>query len=130
MTLVRQPENSNLCGQACVATLMNVSLDYSIMLIGKKGKTTIKDLVKPLTMAYTLLWVKLKIVGKQPLPELCIVRVRWTEKQSHWVLKDSNQIHDPAIGTYSIDIYSKWLEDIGAKFTSYFPLQPKPEFKP
>ena len=39
MRLVRQPEDSSLCGQACVATLAGITLDESIEIFGTKGKT-------------------------------------------------------------------------------------------
>lgn len=43
LDLVRQPEGSNLCGQACVATLANVSLEEACKAVGKRGRTRWTD---------------------------------------------------------------------------------------
>jgi len=45
MEIVMQPENSNCCGQACVASILGITLEKSIKLFGKRGCTSTKDVV-------------------------------------------------------------------------------------
>jgi hypothetical protein len=45
---VKQPTGKNQCGQVAVAVIAGIPLEESIKLIGKKGCTTTKDLVKAL----------------------------------------------------------------------------------
>jgi len=49
MKLVRQPEGSSLCGQACVATIAGVSLEESIRAFdGTRGGTRTKQVINAL----------------------------------------------------------------------------------
>lgn len=44
MNLIRQPVGTNLCGQACVATVCNITLDEAIVLVQTRGGTKTKHL--------------------------------------------------------------------------------------
>ncbi|MHC4702439.1 MAG: hypothetical protein ACYTFQ_17890 [Planctomycetota bacterium] len=48
LQFVRQPEGSNQCGQACVATICGITLDESLMIFRCKGCTTTKRVVTAL----------------------------------------------------------------------------------
>ena len=45
---VFQGDDTRLCGQACVASVLGITLDAAIRLMGCKGRTTAKDLAEAL----------------------------------------------------------------------------------
>lgn len=46
MKLVLQPKGSSLCGQCCIAMLLNISLEEAIKLVGHNGISSNEDLLK------------------------------------------------------------------------------------
>ncbi|GAG78734.1 unnamed protein product [marine sediment metagenome] len=99
INLIKQPDNSNLCGQACVAMIAGISLDESIKLFNSRGTTTTKNI-------YYALWkrgiscsdkaVRIKNDNK---PELCIVLIHCTGcKNTHWCIWNNNKYYDPVRG--------------------------------
>lgn len=121
MKVVLQPPRSRVCGQACVATLLGVSLSVAITLVRKKGATNMRHLVGPLSDKFMIPEKKLtRIRVDQSLPDRAIVRVRWNAKESHWVVKDGDIIHDPAFGSVTMESYLSAINDIGGRMTSYF----------
>jgi hypothetical protein len=123
MDLVRQPPNSNLCGQACVATIAGVALGEAVTLCGKSGKTSTRHLI-----------AGLKAKGFEPycgLTRVCqrspwitglmksatlIVKFK-SGKASHWVVRHKGKFYDPAAGVFR-DV-PKYLESQGARLVSF-----------
>lgn len=52
MKLVLQPKGSSLCGQCCIAMLMDISLEEAIKLVGHNGITSDRDLLTVLETKY------------------------------------------------------------------------------
>lgn len=124
MKLVRQPKDSSVCGQSCVATLLGISLHEAIGLVGKKGKTNVKHLVGPLSNKFDIKTNKLsRLKAAELLPEFAIIRVRWNKKESHWIIKKYETIYDPAAGVAELCHYLDCIHSVGGRITSYLPLQ-------
>lgn len=96
MRILKQPEHTNLCGQACVAMITDSTIKEVSDLIGKGGKTQNKDLVRALKD------LKVKCVPRKVkrLPECdtAIVKVRYCKGWNHWVLWFKGNIIDPGNG--------------------------------
>ena len=121
MRLIRQPKNSQQCGQACVAMIAGVSLSHSLQVFGWNGCTSVKRMVKALT-AYNISLPKHQLtrMGRNTvLPNNCILKLRWTDykgiQQSHWVVKHGKDIYDPGRGGRN-PIYNPLVKP---RFTSY-----------
>lgn len=122
MKVILQAEGSHCCGQCCIAMIKGISLDEVINYINKKGSTTVDDLVKGLD--HRVLNEHLIRVSKNnPLPEYCIVRVKWNEGGSHWVVKNKKWIYDPFYGKVNFVGYEQWLKDGTGRFSSYVELK-------
>lgn len=103
-----QPLHSNLCGQACVAMICDISLARSVKAVGKASVTTGPDLAH----ALELFDIKsspamIRMGGNQKpsrksdyytkLPKRCIAKCRSVGfKGSHWVLIWDGTTYDPA----------------------------------
>lgn len=122
MKIVSQPKGSYVCGQCCIAMIRGITLEQAIEYIGKKGKTTVDDLVRGLDHR---VWNEnlIRISKDNLLPKSCIVRVRWNKGGSHWVVRDNKWIYDPAVGKINLSDYLKLNDKIG-KFSSYVELVP------
>lgn len=98
MNLIRQPRGSSLCGQACIATICEVSLDEACKMVGTKGYTTTKRLIQALTMMGMSTGSRLK----RGMPEsgLAILKVTRFDGRSHWVIWKNGKFYDPAAGVF------------------------------
>lgn len=96
MKVLKQPEQSNLCGQTCVAMVANSSIEEVTDIIGKGGKTQNKDLVKALSELNTKC-VQRK-VKRLPECDIAIIKVRFCEGWNHWVLWVKGDIICPTEG--------------------------------
>jgi len=97
--LVRQPDNSNLCGQACVAMIAGISLNESIKLFGSKGKTGTKSIYFALQKRGISCSDKAVRIKNNNKPEFCIVIIHYTGyKYMHWCIWNDNKYYDPAYG--------------------------------
>lgn len=120
MKLIRQPSNSNCCGQACVATVCGVSLERAIEVFGTKGKTNTKKVHDALFKLHHC------------RPHRYLTRIRngqidnWVRtaivkfkagKLSHWVVWHEGKYYDPGAGVFREA--PKYLAEAGAKATSY-----------
>ena len=121
MKLVLQPLESRVCGQACVAMLMDMELCDAIELVGKKGATRIKDLSKAIREKYECLDRLQKVNKLNLFPENAILRIRWDKKNSHWILKCGDTVYDPSFGQHNFRAYQMAMEGIGT-ITSYLQL--------
>jgi hypothetical protein len=120
MKHVTQPARSNMCGQCCVAMLLDIPMEDAIVKVGKRGLTRSTDLARALG-------VNKRLVRKNSLPETCIVKVSWYEDAGrksvgHWAIKHGNMIYDPAQqAPISLDGYELLLgaRIVYGKITSY-----------
>lgn len=123
MKHVRQPKPSNLCGQACVAMILGISLDEAIERMKTRGGTRTKQLVKVLRDSGKVTCNgKLSRVRKDFKPPKCaVMKMCWkegTRRRSHWVVWNEGWWYDP-----SDTIVRKATEGLmapsDAKLTSY-----------
>jgi len=117
MKLIRQPEGSSLCGQACVATIAGVSLAESIAAFGTKGKTGTKQVVKALQSLGIKCGDRLvKLTKENRKPHVCIVKLHFDGyKFTHWTVYNKGLYLDPDFGT--LKEYPS-----GVRETSYLPV--------
>ncbi|TRO54804.1 hypothetical protein E2P64_08345 [Candidatus Bathyarchaeota archaeon] len=117
-----QPRGKNQCGQVAVAVIAGISLEESIAVVGKRGCTRTKDLVRALRLMGYECPDRCK---KMPRPKLGLGQVRDSTKRSgwHWVVVDGDKIFDGAFGerdgtvTWPIDPNGlRW------RITSYLPI--------
>jgi len=98
MIFVRQPKNSNQCGQACIAMLGNISLDDACLLTGTRGATRTKHLSKALTD----LNISHAPRRRRGIPtETALLYVQSKDRtKAHWVLWHNKKYYDPAAGVF------------------------------
>jgi hypothetical protein len=118
MKLIRQPEHSNLCGQACVATIAGVSIEESIKAFGgTTGRTRTKQVIE----AFSKLGVKcgdrlIRLSGRIKKSNFCIVKLHFQNyKHTHWTVYYNSLFYDPDIG-----ILQDYPE--GVRQTSFLPI--------
>ncbi len=114
---IKQPDDSNQCGQVAVAVVTGITLKQSIRIIGKKGCTNTKDLVFALRFLGYKCPRKCK---KMPRPPLAIAKLRAPDRKNgwHWVVVDGDKIYDGIDGNERGQIIWKY----GWKLTSYLPI--------
>lgn len=117
MKLVRQPENSSLCGQACVATIAGVSLEESIAAFnGTRGGTRTKQVVEALRKLNISCGDKLVSLKKGIKPPVCIAKLHFNDcKFTHWTVYYCGLYLDPDIG-----VLTGYCD--GVRETSYLPI--------
>lgn len=122
-SFIQQPAGSNLCGQACVAILLDIGLNQSIKLFGTRGGTKTRLLCRALGIKHRRLKV-IKNLDKLP-NETIICKVTWNHKGSHWIIVDKsrNLVIDPSLDqpTFYSWYIKEFLVDRGG-ITSYLPL--------
>lgn len=98
----RQPPGSNLCGQCCVAMLLNLTISEARVLIGKGGKTSTRHLRAALETKGLTLGPRLDAKKVRPEPgKVYLARVYWVKgtNRTHWVIVNAHGIVvDPAHG--------------------------------
>lgn len=121
MELVRQPKNSNLCGQACVATIAGVSIEESIKAFdGTRGKTRTKQVAKALRKFGIECGDRLiRLSGKVNKTSFCMVRLHFNNaKHTHWTMYSNGLFYDPDFG-----ILRAYPERV--RQTSFLPIKPR-----
>lgn len=121
---IKQPYGKNQCGQVAVAVIAGIPLDESIKLIGKKGCTATKDLVKALRSLGFQCPDRCK---QMPRPPLGIAQLHYPSRKRnrtwsanwHWVVVDGDKIFDGS-SHGNPDGTTKWLRNW--KMTSYLPI--------
>lgn len=110
---IKQPENSKLCGQCCLATILNISLDESIKLFGHTHATRTKEFLPYLKTKETQL-------TKNKIFDYSLCRVHFgKEKFTHWIIYKNGKIYDPCIGYYvSPNKWKKVLYPLIPRITS------------
>jgi len=116
MRLVRQPEGSGLCGQACIAMAAGVSLDRACEVVGhrKERGTTTREVVRALRTLGVPCADRLRRVSRaRPhLPKRAIVAIHRPPEENrhrgqwHWMLAWDGVIYDP--GASWPDRYRDW----------------------
>jgi len=100
--LVYQPQGSNLCGQACIATVLGITLDEACDLVGKRGYTSTRHIREALAKRGFNLGDRMSSPRwrKKPRKGLYLARVKWVaRKHTHWVLcMPDGRVFDPAFG--------------------------------
>lgn len=99
--LVRQPYNSSLCGQACIAMLTGLTIQQVVYFIGTRGVTNLKHFlsIELFTNKYNLS-PKSKLIRTtrtRKIPKYALLRIKWEKEgyHSHWVIKWNELVFDP-----------------------------------
>ena len=120
MKLMKQPTVTS-CGQTCVAMICRIEWEEACAAVGKRGKTSAKDLIKALRKYGFSVPDRLTRLNGRPIPRApgtFILRLRYAKpsKASHWVVCHYENILDPAYG------FNPTRRD-GDRYTSYLPIQ-------
>jgi hypothetical protein len=115
MKLVRQPPNSNLCGQACIATIFGITLEEAIKAVGKKGKTYGSDLRRAIQSLGGDATAMVRVKNEHVVPAGTGIIKFKQGKAGHFVVFNKGKYYDPASGVFRER--PKYLA--GAKPTSY-----------
>ena len=117
MKLIKQPEGSSLCGQACVAMLAGVSLEKSVSVFGKRGGTTTKEVIAALKKLGVKCGNKLFLAKNHIMTPICIAKLHfsWDKSHTHWTIYHNGVFYDPAIG--KTERYPE-----GVRVTSFLPV--------
>jgi len=87
MKLILQPKGSSLCGQACIAMLLDISLEEAIKLVGHDGISTNEDILSVLETKYPGIYSRQYFGSKfKDGIYLCKHRNPKNIKQEHWTV--------------------------------------------
>lgn len=119
LVTVFQPEGSNLCGQAVVATIARISLEEAKIAFRAArcpvGLTGIRHLVTVLEAMGFRVWTKLEgrrlrkgsldpDTGRTTLHGTWICRMRWKGRwKTHWVVVEDGRVFDPGLEERFVD---------------------------
>ena len=95
MRHLQQPQDSKLCGQCCVAMLLDVEISKAIALVGHAGPTSPDQLIRAIRKGGRNCDPSL-IVGRPR--GTCLVKLNRPGRRSgnfHWVVYDRGVWHDP-----------------------------------
>lgn len=122
INIIFQPKGSRTCGQHCVAMICGITVNKSIYTIKKSGATRTCDLHNAFSVFGYKSDEKLtRIKNDTVLPGLCILKVTWKIKGSHWVIYNDGIIYCPVNGCYEFNQYLYNIKGKG-KITSYLPV--------
>lgn len=102
--VVRQPPGSSVCGPACVATVVGVSLETAVVAVGTRGATSARLLATALARyGYHLGRAQCAPYGVLPPSRPGVVahllRLNWGRpRPTHWALLRDGHVLDPAHG--------------------------------
>lgn len=96
----RQTNNEN-CGQACVAMLADMPIEWVSQAIGKDGGTRAQDIIRGLRFYGFNVGDRFTVCGvkKNKPPDLCIIKLSFEyrkKQKSHYVLRNGDFYHDPS----------------------------------
>jgi len=130
MNHLRQDRPLN-CGQTCVAILLNRTIKSVEKKIGKKGKTTTRDLKSALESKYTFpkRMILFKSMDTETFPKIALVGSRHPVSGKHWIVMECEKditICDPSHEfSFTWEEYKELMINYKLKMTSYLPLQLK-----
>lgn len=116
-THIEQPTESHLCGQACVAMCLGITLDEAIERIGHNRSTRTREIVTALGAVAA----ERRLVARRAEPEDALLKVTWAgrPRRSHWVIRRGCTIHDPALrGAVLRATYDRMITRVGGRVTS------------
>jgi hypothetical protein len=95
--LIHQPVYSFICGQTCLAMILNISVEAACQIVGHNHCTSTGELSHSLDMCGFRNSGKLeRIKGGNPLPNLCIIRSKVIGKRKgHWMVYSDGVEYDP-----------------------------------
>lgn len=96
MKMVYQDRGSNMCGQACIASIAEISLRDACKAVGHEHSTNTRELVKALRILGFSCADKLKRIKHWRPPWRAIVKMRWPGRaMGHWLLMWDGRLFDP-----------------------------------
>ena len=124
MKHVRQPEGSRLCGHACLAIVLGITLAEACKKLGHRRGTYTKELVAALGSRATD--QRLVPLRQRSSPRQAILKVRWGKThRSHFVVKSGSKIYDPMKpGPLEVRLWEEWIAWDGGLITSALGLRP------
>lgn len=96
MNPVLQPKGSSLCGQACLASILETTLDVAVQLVGHDHGTQTRDLVAALRKAGLRPASRLIVGEPRGLSIVKVIDPIDPKGDWHWVVFDYGIIHDPS----------------------------------
>jgi len=125
---LQQSEFSNQCGQACVAMILNVSIERAVELIQKKGSTQTKDIARVLNQNGFDCDLRLtRISKKHQIPDFCILKITFGNRHTgHWVLWNGKEetYHDPSFNYPAKQFgFDKALKYYNGRITSFLKIR-------
>lgn len=97
MERIDQPEGSNLCGQACVAMLLGISLEEATGRVKHRGCTNWKMLRRALVAGGLACGEQLyRVTARRQVPDLALCHVRFGRgRVTHWIVMERGMVYDP-----------------------------------
>lgn len=117
MKFIKQPKNSAICGQCCVAMLSGKSLSSVIKRFGHSEGTNTKEVIEVLKNLGIKTNKRTTTYKGQTLPETCLLIVD-TPATQHWVILKGNQIWDPIDKIHDSTVYFRMFN---VNIISYLP---------
>ena len=112
--MIKQPKKSRLCGQCCLGTILGITLEKAIRLVGHKQGTYPKELAKHFKCD-TLKLTK----GKPSEYALCKVHFKNLDG-THWVLYRGFMVYDPNIGDWvPFELWEDEMSHVVPRITSF-----------
>lgn len=111
--MIKQEKFTQCCGQCCVATILGITLEKAIELVGHNHPTKTKEITKHLEVGSI----------KRGLPEgdgLCMLRYN-KSRNWHWIVKFGDKIYDPLKGKL-INVETYFRRNKYYRVSSHFPL--------
>lgn len=121
---IQQPEGSKVCGAACVAMVLGLSLDAAIERIGHRRGVRNREVIAALgaraASARAQLWR-----NADTLPAECLIRAKGPKRHWHLVLRADGKVFDPAwpVPAPSLGEWLTWLTETGWRPVTFFPLR-------
>lgn len=126
LKLLKQPDNSRLCGQTCLAMILGITIEEAIREFGHDGCTHIYELEEVLTNHQ---YSTTRVAGANFSRGICRLRSTANKKWSHFAVMWDGVLYDPWLGIkpdYPEDFYicSTIIIRASKKKKAYRNLQP------
>lgn len=123
---IQQPEGSKLCGAACVAMALGLSLEEAVARIGHRRGVRNWEIIAALGKRAASRRAKpwRGVVYKGAELHDCLIRAKAPGRYWHVVLFAGGRVHDPAwpVPAPSIGEWLSWLTKTGWRPVTFFPL--------